>query len=152
MRWTARTVATLEARRARVLSELHPELRGKVERLMAQLGDRVAPWEGYRDEAGQAAAFRNGVSSARWLQSPHNYRPSFACDLVLHPAHVKLRPHRDDKDMPDLWDDATPEAVQVWLDLEGAAKTLGLERVRLKGGRPDLPHVQLPGWRSRVPA
>lgn len=144
----ASTVATIERRRPRVLDELHPELRGKIEKLLVDLGGIVTPWEGYRDQHGQERALASGVSRAGWLQSPHNYRPALACDLVLHPALVVVRAHPENPGMPDLWDTSSPSAVKAWAALEDYCALAGLDRVTIGGGRRDWPHVQLPRWRS----
>ena len=142
-------IERLEERHDRVLDELHPELRARVLRVLADLGGRVSPWEGYRDAIGQAKALARGNSGAKWGNSPHNYSPALACDLVLNPDRVAVRAHPQDPEYPDLWDDESPEAVQAWADLEDAAVRYGLDRVDVKGKR-DKPHVQLFRWRSYV--
>lgn len=147
----------LDRRLDTVLDELHPDLRARVIALMSTLGGRLTPWEGYRDAIGQSKALAKGVSGAAFGQSPHNYIPAMACDLVLDPDRVTVRGHKDDPELPDLWDDESPEAVQAWADLEAAAAAHGLERVNVrnrKTGKPerDKPHVQMPGWRSYVSA
>lgn len=38
---------------------------------------------GFRDEYDQNEAYRKKVSKAKWLQSPHNYLPSYAFDIVI---------------------------------------------------------------------
>lgn len=155
MKLRAHTIAMLERRRPKVLAELHPELREKVERLLTDLGGIVTPWEGYRDQSGQEKAFATGASQAHWRQSPHNWGPpevpgALACDLVLHPGLVHVRPHPERDDTPWLWDRQTPEALRAWQALEDYCLLAGLERVMVRGSR-DWPHVQLPGWRQYLP-
>ena len=145
----------LDRRLDLVLSELHPDLRARVIDLMSTLGGRLTPWEGHRGEIGQAKAKARGYSDAAFGQSPHNYIPALACDLVLDPDRVTVRAHKDDPELPDLWDDTSPEALKAWEGLEAAAIKHGLERVNVKNRKTgklerDRPHVQLPGWRSYV--
>jgi hypothetical protein len=139
----------IEERRDRVLRELHPELRRRVIAVLSDLGGRLVPWEGHRDIVGQQQAVARGASEATWGNSPHNYVPALACDLVLNPDRVAVRAHKQDPEYPDLWDDESPEAVSAWADLEDAAVRYGLDRVDVKGKR-DKPHVQLFRWRSYV--
>jgi hypothetical protein len=148
-------IERLEERHDRVLDELHPELRARVLRVLADLGGRVSPWEGYRDAIGQAKALARGSSRAKWGQSPHNYSPALACDLVLHPERHDLRAHKDDAEYPDLWDDESLDALATWAALEEAAQRHGLERVTIRDritGKlvRDKPHVQVPMWRAYV--
>jgi hypothetical protein len=150
VKFLERTLARLDLRRPVVLAELHPELRRRVLLLLDHLGGRFTPYCGYRDEAAQKRAKATGHSNASWGQSPHNFKPALAVDVVLDPRHVDVRPNPADENYPDLWDDASPEAVQAWEDLEEAAERYGLERVNLRGVR-DKPHLQLHDWRRRIP-
>lgn len=144
------TSERLARRKAKALDELHPILRAKVEALCRALSNRVTPWEGYRGQEEQAAALKNGASNAAWGHSPHNFRPSLACDLVLNPAKVAVRAHPRDADFPDLWDDESPEAIETWRELDQLARLAGLVRVTVDG-QLDRPHVELPNWRSYLP-
>jgi len=144
-----KTIAMLNGKRDKVLAELHPELRRRVILLMNDLGGRLTPYCGYRGPKEQAAAKEGGFSKAKWLQSPHNYAPALACDLVLHPVMVQLAPHKKSPDYPNLWDELSVDAVRAWADMEIAAKRHGLVRVTLDGKR-DFPHVELPDWRRLI--
>lgn len=128
--------------------ELHNELRARLVMLLSDMGGRVTPWEGYRGPEAQAAARAAGNSNAAFGESPHNFKPSLAVDVVLHPAFVSLRAAASDSTYPDLWDDASPEALKAWADLELAAARVVLERVDLRVGVRDRPHLQLPNWRA----
>lgn len=150
MKHLVRTVRALEDRRVRILDELHPLLRERVAAVLTDTGGRLAPWCGFRGQVEQDRAFAEGNSNARFGESPHNFAPALACDLVLSPALVRVRPHPDDPSVPDLWDDESPEALAAWEALEQAAKAHGLARVNVRGRR-DRPHVELPSWRSYVP-
>lgn len=150
----------LRARAMTVPPELHPILRLKVQQIITMLDDRVTPWEGYRGPEAQARAFAEGTSTKLFPESPHNHKPfAFACDLVLNPDKVKVRPNPTDPRWPNLWDsgiprehpkgvwdDGAPEAFKTWEDLAKAAQIVGLRRVRFISGEWDLPHVELPSW------
>jgi peptidoglycan LD-endopeptidase CwlK len=41
---------------------------------------------GYRGQTDQEAAFNSGASHAHWKQSPHNYTPSLAVDVLPYPS------------------------------------------------------------------
>lgn len=155
MKQRARTILRLERLRAGVLAELHPELLVRVEPLLEELGGRFAPYTGFRDAEEQAKVLARGKSGARWGQSPHNYKPALALDVVLHPARVAVAPVKGDEAWPNLWDNESPAALEAWRDLELAAARHGLERVRFRNPLTDeieldLPHLQLPNWRSFI--
>lgn len=143
----------LDRRREKVLGELHPDLRARVGRILKD--PRFAPWDGYRTDREQADAYARGTSKAAPGESPHNFLPSYACDLVLDPRHVRVKAHKTDPRYPDLWDNDSPEAQAAWQALDEMAAAAGLRRVKFKrrGFRDeepttDLPHVELHGWRD----
>lgn len=142
-------VVDLRARSFRVLAELHPLLREKVEAVLREL-EVFTPYCGYRGEVDQAKAKLDGRSNAAFGQSPHNFRPALACDLVLNPVLIDVRPHLAAPDYPDLWDDITPVCAAAWASLEVAAARHNLERVDLRGVR-DKPHLQLEHWGNYLP-
>lgn len=152
MELLGQSILTLDRRRPDVLSQLHADLLPRVLAVIKASGDRLTPWEGYRSASAQRRAKALGHSNADWGQSPHNYHPALACDLVLDPRRVPVRPSKTDPRYPDLWDDETPEALAVWLELDDWAADQGLGRVVLAGGKPDRPHVELLRWRSYVTA
>lgn len=142
------TCKDLDLKRDRVLAELHPVLEAKVRQICSMLGGRVTPYCGYRGPAEQRDAHELGFSKAVFGQSPHNFHPALACDLVLDPRRVDVAPHPENTAFPDLWDDHSPAALATWTDLDAAAKELGLDRVWLSTRKRDFPHVQLPGWQQ----
>lgn len=158
----AAVVQDLDIKRARVLAELEPALADAVVRICSIMGYRVTPYCGYRGPHEQQDALAAGTSRAAFGESPHNFHPALACDLVIDPRHVEVRANPDPKNpgFPDLWDDGLPRAhddgnpaaMQVWTDLDAAAAQVGLERVDIGRGKHDNPHVQRPGWLARVRA
>lgn len=148
------TLADLDRRRPRVLGEIHPQLRLLVVPMLEQLGDRFAPYCGFRDSGDQAKALAAGASNAAFGESPHNFSPALAIDVVLDPRRVPVRAAPSSPEWPDLWDEETPEALAAWEALELAAVAAGLERVDIVVHgvkRRDKPHVQLHAWRSLIP-
>ena len=152
MELLGRTIITLDRRRPDVLAQLHPDLLPRILAILTLSNSKLTPWQGYRTASEQRRAKALGHSAADWGQSPHNFLPALACDPVLDPRFVPVRPSKSDPRYPDLWDDETPEAAAVWSALDGWAEQQGLERVTLAGGRPDLPHLQLLSWRSYISA
>lgn len=137
-----KVVRDLDARSDMVFAELHPDLKEKILKILEMFDGALTPYCGFRDQHDQEIAFQEKASKAHWLQSPHNYHPALACDLVLHPRIV---PVRENHGWPNLWDNDTPEAMAIWLDLNKAAKDLGLVRYGW-----DLPHVELAFWQRMV--
>lgn len=149
MKYLPDVVVDLRARAPRVLAELHPILRSKVEALLLEV-EVFTPYEGYRDEVRQAKAKALGVSNASFGDSPHNFKPALACDVVLNPVLIDVRAHFADPSYPDLWDTVTPVCADAWRRLELAAVKHGLERVNVHGAR-DWPHLQLEHWGNYLP-
>lgn len=151
------TAKRLEQRHLLALDTLHPEMVVRALEVCDLTGGRLLIWEGHRSDEAQRRAYSRGYSNAGPGDSPHNCvdaagRPcSRAVDFVLHPILVRVTPAGTDSRYPNLWEQGTDEARQAWLDLEAAAGLAGLRRVRIKRrGRlvPDLPHCELPEWRS----
>lgn len=161
---------TRTAKQQAILDDLHPLLRARVESMLDELGGRFVPICGYRSPADQLKAYRRGrdvvvaddgitvvsarktgptVTNAAPGQSPHNYRPALAVDLVLDVDVVAVGPHPDDARVRNAWEmrPAYPEAVRAWRDLATACVQAGL----VHGGSwriRDWPHVELASWRE----
>lgn len=158
MKHLEETCRRLDRRRPEILAELHPHLRIIMSSLLldADLASRFTPYCGYRGPDEQAEALAAGTSNAKFGQSPHNYRPALACDVVLDPRHVKVLEVPDPKHpgFPNLWETGTAAAAAAWHALEIAAVKYGLERVNIKDRTGalvrDRPHLQLHGWRTLI--
>lgn len=150
LKFLGRTLIDLERRKPIVLAELHPLLRIRVEEVIERCGHRLAPYCGHRGIEEQREAFESGASLARPGESPHNHTPALACDLVLDPRRVDVRPHPQDDRYPDLWDDESMDALAAWESLDQWSRAVNLERVTIRG-KLDRPHVQMPNWRSLIP-
>ena len=99
---------------------------------------------GHRDQAEQERVFAEKLSKARWLESPHNFQPSFAVDVVPHPVD---------------WED-TERMAYFAGHVKGIASRLGIDLV---WGRDwdadtnlndqnfnDYPHYEIAGWREQA--
>lgn len=87
-----------------------------------------------RGEQAQEEAFRRGNSKARFGQSPHNYAPSLAVDVVPHPI---------------VWEDL-PSFKRLATVVKRKAKQLGIS---ISAGADwktfkDYPHYELSPWRG----
>lgn len=147
----AEALRILDQRHLKAMLELHSELHERVSVVLANCGGRFKAWQGFRGPSEQEAAFLQGNSNAKFGESPHNWLPSLAVDVVLDPRNVEVRERPDAPDWPDEWDNESPSALEAWRVLELYAREAGLERVTLPGGHRDLPHLQLPDWRSFIP-
>jgi len=99
---------------------------------------------GFRDEAAQAEVFKNGLSKAKFGQSPHNVYPSLAVDVVPYPIDW------DDRERLAYFSGfvmAKAEEMAIPLtwgnDWDG---DLNLNDNRLK----DYPHFEIKGWRDET--
>lgn len=133
----------------RAMRTLHPELRARLHAVLDELGGRLAVWQGYRGKYMQNAARAKGFSEVGFGDSPHNYKPSLAVDVVLDPRHVLVDRSPSDREWPWLWDDKSADAIAAWEALHRAARKHHLHRVRVNG-KLDRPHLELPGWRNYV--
>jgi hypothetical protein len=150
LKYLESTIKSLETRSPRILAELHPLLRAKVVKVLELMNGTVTPYCGYRGQKEQEQAFRAKASNAHWLESPHNYTPALACDVVLNPANLDCGGNPADYDYPWLWNDKDADCLKVWQRLDTVAEGLGLERVDLRPGVRDFPHLQLPHWRTLI--
>jgi peptidoglycan L-alanyl-D-glutamate endopeptidase CwlK len=150
-------MARLAARHELALTELHPDLRARVERVLERMGGKVLCFDGHRPFAEQAALYAQGrtkrgavVTGAEPGESPHNWTPALAVDFVLHPVNVQVRAHPQDPSLPDLWDDRSAGAVRAWRELGAACRAEGL----VWGGNfkmVDKPHAELLAWEEYRP-
>lgn len=115
------------------LQDAHPKLRTLVLALAAE-GFEFRVLDSLRDQQDQEAAKARGNSKAGWLQSPHNYVPAIAVDLV--PLPVK-------------WNDLAP-----FKDMGARLKRLAAKlSIPISWGGDwrsfkDYPHVELHPWRD----
>ena len=79
-----------------VIAELDDDLAQRVLKLLEAMNGRLTPYCGFRNEADQIAAKKDGTSNASFGESPHNYRPALACDLVLNPQLLIFVPELSD--------------------------------------------------------
>ncbi len=136
----------LSANSIKLLSNAHPQLE-RLALAVAAAGTAFRVICSYRGRADQEKAFAAGMSKARWLQSPHNYKPSLAIDIA--PGF----------DGPIDWSDLKHFEFIAW-EFGNRAKLLNLP-VRLGvdwngNGKiderfVDRPHIELHPWRDFIP-
>lgn len=90
---------------------------------------------GWRDRAAQEAAYKGGFSKAKFGQSPHNFTPALAVDIVPYPKFFEA-PVSEFRIMAGH--------VKAAADHEGVPLDWGGDWQRLK----DYPHFELKGWRA----
>lgn len=115
------------------LSEAHPDLQAVMREAIKHTDFTVI--EGYRGEAEQNKAKAEGKSKAAFGQSPHNFSPAYAVDVMPYPEAFQASQKR--------WDEVG-DAI-----LKAAAK-LGIKITWGKyfKGLVDQPHFELTDWRN----
>ena len=126
-----------------LLSEAHPDLQRVMREAIKDFDFAVIC--GYRNKADQTKAKAEGKSNAAFGQSPHNFQPALAVDIV--PWHANRKPNID-------WED-TKSFEAMGVVVMAAADRLG---IKLKWGKDfknskgqplvDLPHFELLNWRD----
>ncbi len=122
------------------LSECHPDIQKVMREVIKHFDCSVIC--GRRGRAAQELAFAAGKSNARYGQSPHNFEPALAVDVVPYPVD---------------WTD-TERMILFAGQVIATARMLGVD---LKWGGDwdrdthlsdnrfnDFPHFELVGWRD----
>lgn len=121
------------------LETCHPDLQALFLEVIKERDCSVICGVRSRDE--QEAAFRNKTSKARFGQSPHNYSPSYAVDVVYYPVDWdNIEKHQE------FMKYVKSVANKMGKDIE-----CGGEWTTLK----DYPHYEIRGWnkiRNKVSA
>ncbi len=117
----------------RFLAELHPDLQR-----VANEAIKVRDFSiicGYRGRDAQNLAFSQGRSRARFGQSPHNFKPSFAMDVIPYPFNG--------------WH-VIADFERVGNEIMHAANRVGVKVTWGKNfkGLVDYPHFELTDWRN----
>jgi peptidoglycan L-alanyl-D-glutamate endopeptidase CwlK len=126
-------MAEFSKRSEAILYECHSDLIKLFEEIIKEYDCTINC--GFRGQEDQEKAFKDGYSKAHWLQSPHNYLPALAVDVVPYPT---------------LWADENKlkelgKLVQI--------KAIDLELKITWGGSwkwKDLPHYELTNWREMI--
>ncbi len=121
-------------RSLRNLKDAHPDIQRVMHAAIEDFDFMVL--QSSRTEEEQEADFLKGVTKAHWLQSPHDFNPSYAVDCCPYPV-----------DWTDL--KAFNEMANVILD---HARKMGVDMTW--GGHwktiRDNPHFELTAWRELV--
>lgn len=121
-----------------IRAELHPKLQTLVDMMLANSSFDMSIICGYRGKGAQEKAYADGTSKAKFGQSAHNYRPSYAVDII--PC------------CPIDWNVKNPrwkymvENAKMCAAAMGIEITCGYDYKTFK----DCPHIELKDWRSHV--
>lgn len=116
------------------LAQLHPDMQ-KVMREAIKYNDFTIIC-GHRGKVDQETAFKSGNSQAKWLQSPHNFKPALAVDCVPYPLD---------------WNNIAAFELMGRV-IMNAATRVGVKITWGKNfkGLRDYPHFELADWKNRV--
>jgi len=124
------------------LATCHPDLQRVMNEVIKHYDCSIIC--GHRGRAAQQLAFETGKSKARFGESPHNFTPALAVDVVPYPID---------------WSDTSRMTHFAGFVL-GVAEMLGIELrwggdwdrdTHLSDNRfDDFPHFELAGWRQMV--
>lgn len=90
---------------------------------------------GYRGKIKQEEAFKNGNSKAKFGQSPHNYRPSLAIDVIPQP----FKGWNDFAGFNRILNEFLKVSKEKNIEI-----TLGRDFKTIK----DYPHIELKNWQK----
>jgi peptidoglycan L-alanyl-D-glutamate endopeptidase CwlK len=94
----------------------------------------------FRNEQEQNEAYKRGASKAKWLQSPHNFSPSLAVDVVPWPTRWA-----DKQKQKELYGIVKIKAVDLGIDIE-----CGGDWPPMPNGDKDWPHFQMANWKNLI--
>lgn len=119
----------------RILKELHPDLQRVCNEAIKHVDFSLTC--GYRNKTDQERAFKSGASRARFGQSPHNFKPSFAFDFIPYPFQgwTKIAPFEK------VGQEILRAGVKVGVPLTWGKTFKGLV---------DYPHMELCDWRKLI--
>ena len=89
----------------------------------------------YRGKTKQEEAFKNGSSKAKFGQSPHNYKPSLAVDIIPQP----FKGWNDYAGFNRILDEFLRVSKEKNIEI-----TLGRDFKPIK----DFPHIELKNWKE----
>lgn len=128
------------------LSTCHPDLQKIMNEVI-----KVSPVDftivsGYRNEEEQTKAFNKGHSKARFLESPHNFLPSLAVDVMPYVDGRLV--DKDNSGYLDYYYLLFDTIMEVYQEMKDNGDIdIELEWAYDKWGW-DLPHYQIVGWKS----
>lgn len=103
----------------------------------------VSVLEGERTKADQEKYYKKGTSNAKFGQSPHNYHPSLAVDIIPYPVPKTSNGEWDNNS--EIWNDMSMLVKEI-------SKELGIDIIW--GGDfkslVDKPHFEIANWKSLI--
>ncbi len=121
-------------RSLRNLADAHPDIQRVMKAAIADFDFMVLQSSRTMEE--QEADFAKGVSKAHWLQSPHDFSPSYAVDCCPYPVNWNNIARFADMSRVIL---THAKALGVDLTWGGSWKSI-----------KDFPHFEMTGWRELV--
>lgn len=120
------------------LSEAHPDLQRAMHEAIKEYDFTVIC--GHRGKADQEKAYKEGNSNAKWLQSPHNYKPALAVDIAPYPIDWKNIKRFDE----------LGNIVMACAERLGVKLRWGKHFKSKRTGKSlaDYPHFELDDWQS----
>jgi len=124
------------------LATCHPDLQRVMREVVKHFDISIVC--GYRGQAAQQLAFDASKSNATFGESPHNYKPALAVDIVPWPNQYK-----DPEEMIYLAGQVIATARSMGVELKWGGDW---DRdTHLSDNRfDDFPHFELVGWREMV--
>ena len=114
------------------MKNIHDSLSVLVEEVSKRVGFKVIC--GYRGKIKQEEAFKNGNSKAKFGQSPHNYRPALAIDIIPDPFKGWNDYAGFNRILEEFLNAAKEKNIEI---------TLGRDFKTIK----DYPHIELKNWK-----
>ncbi len=115
------------------MKNIHDSLSVLVNEVSKRIGFKIIC--GYRGKSDQEKAFKSGNSKAKFGQSPHNYMPALAIDVIP-------KPFKGWNDY-DGFNRVLEEFIKVSKE-KNIEITLGRDFKTIK----DYPHIELKNWKS----
>ena len=103
----------------------------------------VSVLEGERTKSDQEKYYKKGTSNAKFGQSPHNYHPSLAVDIIPYPVPKTSNGEWDNNS--EIWDDMSMLVKEISKEL-GIDITWGGDFKSLV----DKPHFEIANWKSLI--
>jgi hypothetical protein len=120
-----------------ILSKAHPDLQRLFKEVINEYDCTITC--SYRGREDQEQAFKDGNSNAHWLESAHNYLPSFAVDCVPWPTLWS-----SEEKLKELMGIVKIKAIDMGIKI-----TYGGDWT-FKNGKHDYPHYEIKGWQKMI--
>jgi peptidoglycan L-alanyl-D-glutamate endopeptidase CwlK len=134
------------ARSLKSLNNVHPKLRAVMEKALQEGPQDFTVICGYRDKAGQDAAWKAGATKVKYPNSAHNQSPACAVDVIPYPFTSWTDPA-----MLTAWKAIADAVMKAGTDLKTPIRCGGdfnRDGNKTTSDAWDKPHFELHPWRS----